>query len=574
MAAFTLLASGAATAQQWHTFWNGAYSPECVGTADGPWAWYCRFDDRNSELGKECFWEILDGVAGSNGKVIHVSDTTGEWDASGLTGYVKWNTIANDPDRENPPCGTWAIQNNYPGCTGGTIVLKFKINSYAPRTSESDEKTFMVMGWQFTDNVTNPSQPRQAAAKIDIKADAKGNLADEWHLKNVRPGYRWDQSNNQWVDISWRWLRGGDYKGVGPDDNTNGIIKDWCDGNWHTLWIRIDPDYPAAPYPALPLDAAADVCRHRIWIDGKLKDEWWGIGQTYASGSILAETGRDEIDLYVDHFGFSYSAADPNGIAIPADTVTWSGNSIGDARKAADGTYVGTEAAGRITGKYVTGKWDLPSVKDDERILMQSGTNFDEVLFVSEDDRSAGMIVETGCKRTLDESGNWTSISTGDRVDIYGAVMSPMCDKWISSWKVVKVDPGTTPAAVEPVTMTGKTIEQAWNAKGADCFGLYVGITGKVTYVDNNRDYCYIDDGSGYVSGAFDVTYNPPIPVKGVKVWYGSANMPDGAPYKNDDITAYGCLGASRYTCNAMGIDPVKTAMPSIWAKQLFLSIK
>ncbi len=162
-------------------------------------------------------------------------------------------------------------------------------------------------------------------------------------------------------------------------------------------------------------------------------------------------------------------------------------------------------------------------------------------------------------------------ILPGDRVTFEGAVYSGECEKQCAPTYLEMVQPVANSGAKEPLTLNNKAV--AWSrgpagVTGLDADGLFVTLTGKVTYVQDGAyapdlDFVYLDDGTGFVDYSGIIDPNTNEPVKGIRVYINIDQV--GSIIPGDYMIVNGCVGNQRI-CDASIAPAVDTAIPVIWA--------
>lgn len=557
--ALVALASGAYAANySWHWSIDGTCDPICVGTADGKWAFnYSGAGIEPQRVpGKELYWEIVD--IGRGNKAIHVVDNWWEGNETDPNKYqqacIQWSPHTLDTDM--PPAGVPAFESYREDCTGGTFVIRFKVDSFTPRTSNPVKtKRFFSINYQYSADDPGDSSPDPVN---------KGIKLESWCGS-------WTGEANKWGILFY-----GDNRFL---SDQNGIIN-FCDGQWHELWIIITPE---TDEPGVPGKSKYD-----IYVDGILRLTFYRGGGA-PSGLLGFEQTLEKIDAYIDYVCFSYQAIPYDDLDIPDDTqVLATSDNIGEMKKNMDtslaGALHGSEV--KMVSKVVSAVYSLPHVESESQsVVVTSGYTSKEpqvktAIFIEEADESAGIMVRSTGGTVVDTNGASVDLVLGDIIDVYGALWSGYGEKGVAAWKVVKT--GHTADIPKPVGVIHRTIETALNSflgapanpepnigKGLDCFGMRVATVGKIKFIDDIRKFLYIDEGSSFMSGALDVGMYPATSIPGVKVWWTDTSVVNGSPfYVGEKVYIRGHLGTSRFISDSVA-GTAEVVVPTIWAEEL-----
>ena len=440
-----------------------------------------------------------------------------------------------------PPNGTAAVESNRPGTIGGTLAIRFRVDCYRPGTaSPLRQRNLVILDYDFADPASpDPQDPVTKHVGLDFKSGCPGPweagepiAADCWGVLNSADAVVWNEATQMWDAHPAKWL-------VNPSDGT----LDFCDGQWHTLWITAEADIYPAEHPT--------YTHCRCWADGILVDEWWSEGNPVDKAVIGFEHSKEKIDASIDYCCFAYEPIALNGLAIADDTSpSYGGHQIGALKKSANTTIAGNGAQAYLASRYVN-------------LVLEPG-HIDEkpVYYIEEDDRQSGVLVQPN-GNVVDWTGAPAQVSAGDRIDVYGAVMSPLGEKGIAAWKIVTCDPAANPetSANLRVGVTNLSVGGSYDGTELDNTGLLVTVWGKVTMVDFARGFFYLDDGTGWDDRS-GVTNCSGDPVRGIRV----VGYP--LPSEGSYLRVNGVIGRGRYLVFEWAID---TCVPVVYMISMLL---
>lgn len=181
-----------------------------------------------------------------------------------------------------------------------------------------------------------------------------------------------------------------------------------------------------------------------------------------------------------------------------------------------------------LQGKVISGYFSHPDT-------------YETFCYIEEPDRSAGI------KVVLPDFG---VVTPGDVANVEGTVQTINGEKVIIASSVDSTTP-PNPSLPAPFNMLNKTVVSSFEKKAAQCQGLRVKTTGRVTYSFSFLNMMYVDDGSNANDGTMqDIT--------GVRVYCNPLDMMDTL---GKYIAVTGCLGT--YLNVPVEGDPF--AVPVIW---------
>lgn len=347
--------------------------------------------------------------------------------------------------------------------------------------------------WGSVVNISNNPGVTDCGAGMDV--DSNGNVFVAWHDYNSI--YYAEKRNGSWRP--WYVISSGTNQ-VSPCVTTDGNSRThltWqsrMPGSWDVMWCRQDLDL--AP-PATPLNFAAAASMGKVYLNWKNPSEIdfkgtvvrcssSGYPASPSDGSAVCDMAatpgstrsfvHQPVTNGVTYYysAFSYDAV-PNYSTAAHATATPTVMSIATAKRdVQDGQPVDLYSK-VVTANFVTS---------------------DGCIYVQEPDGVSGIRAET----------TDSSFQAGDIVDVSGTIVTRALnghpsERVLSGAKVTRLSAGLAP---QPLAMNcrsvgggsfGSLVPGVKNGAGLNNIGLFVRISGKVTYVAGT--YVYVDDGSG-----------------------------------------------------------------------------